>query len=182
MLRAEARSPQSPTGQRDRPGSGGARRGLLRRYRRNRVWAVPAPRGRVGIAQHRGTPAIGEYAKVADPHESRGDDVQKKPEEFVDGEPHDLDLIPVGVVPPAKADLTVLMLEQTIIRERDAMRVAPEIVEDLGGSAERALRVDHPVNRAELSEEGDESRGLGKRFGAAGEEEFVAGVGLPESG
>lgn len=52
---------------------------------------------------------------------------------------------PVAVILPAEVDAAVYDLEQAMIGDGDAVSVAAEIVDDLGGAAEGALGVDDPA-------------------------------------
>ena len=51
----------------------------------------------------------------------------------------------VGVVLPPERDVAVLERDEATVRDRDAVRVAGEVLEDLLGAAERRLRVDDPL-------------------------------------
>ena len=77
---------------------------------------------------------------MADADEAVGNDVeQEATEELVDGEVQDLDPIAVGVVAPAKADVSVGEVDQTVVGEGDAMGVATEIGEHMLGSGKRRV-------------------------------------------
>jgi hypothetical protein len=120
-----------------------------------------------------GAVAIGEEAIVSDPHEALGEHVEQKPtDKLLDREAHYLHFVAMGVVPPTEADLAILASEEALVADGDPMGIAPEVGEDLLGSAEGALGVDHPVLRPELCEEGAEGRGLAERRGLPGEVEL----------
>ncbi len=66
--------------------------------------------------------------------------------EELDGfERQDLFDTAVAVILPAEADAVVFDFEQAMIGDGDAVGVAAEIVDDLGGAAEGALGVDDPA-------------------------------------
>ena len=79
---------------------------------------------------------------VADADEALGKDVeQEAAEELVDGEREDLGPGAVGVVAVAEGDLIGLDAENPAVRERDAMRVAPEVPEHALGSRKGDLNL-----------------------------------------
>ena len=89
--------------------------------------------------------AIGEQAVVADPHEAHRQDVeQEATDELEDVEVHDLLFVSVGGVAVSECYAVLLDAQDTMVRDRDAMRVGAEIGEDSFGSCERGLRVDDP--------------------------------------
>ena len=49
--------------------------------------------------------------------------------------------------------MAVAVIDESIIRERDAMRVATEVVEHLLRAGEGPLRIDDPVDGPQLTEE-----------------------------
>jgi hypothetical protein len=65
-------------------------------------------------------------------------------EELIDGERHDLHAVPVGVVPPAKADAAIDDGKQPVVGERDAVSIAAQVGEDVLGAGEGRLAVDDP--------------------------------------
>ena len=99
----------------------------------------------------RSTRAIGEQAEVANAHEAARHHVQEKAsQEFVGLERHDLHAVVVGVVLPAKPDAAVAVIDEPIIRQRDAVGVATEVVEHLLGAGEGPLRIHDPVDGPQL--------------------------------
>ena len=108
----------------------------------------PAPRQRASPR------AIREQTEVANAHEAARHDVQQKAsQEFVDLERHDLHAVVVGIVLPAEPDAAVAMIDEPIIRQRDAVGVSTEVVEDLLGAGEGPLRIHDPVDGPQLTEE-----------------------------
>ena len=69
-------------------------------------------------------------------------------------ERHHLHAVVVRVVLPAKPDAAVAVIDEPIIRQRDAVGVPTEIVEHLLGTGEGPLRIHDPVDGPELPEEG----------------------------
>ena len=69
-----------------------------------------------------------------------------------------LELITVLAVAVGKADLPIADIDETVIGNGHAMRVAPEIFNDVLRSLERALGVDDPVLRVEVIEPLGEAR------------------------
>ena len=84
-------------------------------------------------------------------------------------ERHDLHAVVVGVVLPAEADAAVAVIDEPIIRERDAVRVPPEVVEHLLGTGEGPLRIHDPVDGPQPTEEAGEGCAIGQIGGAPGE-------------
>ena len=115
--------------------------------------AVGAPRScRARVIDGAALP-IGEQAEVADAHEAAREHVQQKaPEEFVDGERHDLRAPAIGVILPAKLDDAVGETDQPRVRDRDPVRVATEILEYLRRPTKRPFRIHDPRCGPELRE------------------------------
>jgi hypothetical protein len=108
----------------------------------------PAPRQRAAPY------AIREQAEVAKAHEAPRDHVQQESsQEFVDLKRHALHAIVVRVVLPTKPDAVLLMIDEPIIRERDAVRVPTDVVEHLLGASEGLFGIDDPVHSSQLTEE-----------------------------
>ncbi len=117
-----------------------------------------------------------------DPHEAARHHVQEEaPEEFVGLQRHDLHAVVVRVVPPPEPDATVGVIDQSIIRERHAVRVPPEVLEHLRRTAEGPLRIDDPVDRPQLTEEGGEGAAVGECGGATGDGQLARGVRLSQA-
>ena len=76
-----------------------------------------------------------------------------------------------------KADLPIADIDETVIGDGHAMRVAPEIFNDVLRTLERALGVDDPVLRVEVLEPLGEAR-LGTQEGRM----FIEAQGLSERG
>ena len=92
-----------------------------------------------------GATARREQPEVADADEACRQDVQEEaPQEFVDVYRQRAHLTPVAIVLPPKRDRVVGDVDESVIRDGDAVGVPREVVQDMGGAAKRRLRVDHP--------------------------------------
>src|ERR1700722_17943610 len=92
--------------------------------------------------------AVAEEAEVPDavkPVRQHMD--QKAPDELLTREGHYLLAVVISVILPAEADLVAIHGHQSVVRDGDAISVAPDVVENLGRARERPLRVDHPCDR-----------------------------------
>ena len=75
--------------------------------------------------------AIGQEAEIANPLETVGKNVKQEPaDEFVGAQRHGLVAVAIAVVLPAKLNLAVIDIEQTIVGDGDAVRVSCDILED----------------------------------------------------
>lgn len=84
--------------------------------------------------------AIAEKAVVADAMEALGQDVQQEAaNELVGRNGHDLLPIAVPVVLPAETHGVVLDVDEAVVGDGNAVRIAPDIVEYLGGPAKGGL-------------------------------------------
>ena len=135
-------------------------------------------------SRHGASPcAIGQQAEVANAHEAVRHHVQQKAsQEFVDVERHDLPAVMVGVVRPVEADAAVVVIDEPIIRQRDAVGVAPEVVEHLLRTGEGALGIHDPVDGPQSSEEDGEGASIGQIRGAPGEGQLAGGEGALQAG
>src|SRR6266851_2805150 len=89
---------------------------------------------------------VAEEAVVPDAMEpARQDMDQETADELRAIERHHLLAIAVPVILPAEADLAVVHGQQPVVGDGDTVGVASDIVEDLGWSGKRPLRVDHPL-------------------------------------
>ena len=117
--------------------------------------------------QRASTRAIREQAEVANAHEAARQHVQEKaPQKFVGGECQDFHTVVIRVVLPAETDVTVAMVDEPIIRQRDAVGVPTQVVEHLFRAGEGSLRLHDPVDGPELAEERDEGAAIDQMGGA----------------
>src|ERR1700730_2849568 len=96
--------------------------------------------------QGRGAPPVGQEAEVADAYKTFGEQVQQEAaQELVDGEGHELLLVVVSGIAPAKGDLAIGEGDQAMVGDGHAMGVAAQILQHVLGATERTFQVDHPV-------------------------------------
>ena len=88
----------------------------------------------------------------------------------------------VGVVLPPKLHAAVSVIDESIIRQRDAVGVPAEVGEDLLWAGEGPLRIDDPVDGPELTEEGHEGVSIRQIGGAACEGQCAAVEGALQAG
>ena len=74
--------------------------------------------------------------------------------------------------------MIVIAVLDAAVGDGDAMGVAPEIGEDLGGPTERLLGVDDPSGAAHRGSEGVEARGFSEVYEVAEEPQGVGVEGL----
>lgn len=131
---------------------------------------------RTAPCQRGSTRAIREQAEVANAHKAARHDVeQKASQEFVGLQRQDLYAVMVSVILSAELDAAVAMIDEPIIRERDAVGVPTQVVEHLLRAGEGPLRIYDPVDGPQPSEEDGEGMAIGEIRGAAGEGQ-LAGV------
>lgn len=70
---------------------------------------------------------------------------QKTPDELVGTQRHYLPAATVPVVPPFEGDGVVFNLQNAVVGDGDAVRIAAEIFYDTGRILKRRLAVDHPL-------------------------------------
>ena len=93
---------------------------------------------RAAERKQRTAPAMGEPAEVANAREALGKNMlQKTPQELFVRERHDAALAVVRIVLPAERDVRIGNLDETMVGDGDAMRVAGQIVQYVFGPAER---------------------------------------------
>ena len=110
-----------------------------------------------------GSVTVGEESEVADADKARGQDVEEKAAQELEGvEREGFFHTAVTVILPAEKDAAVLDLEQAMIGDGNAVGVAAEIVDDLGGAAEGLLGVDDPAWAAGGLQPAAEGFGVGE--------------------
>ncbi len=85
---------------------------------------------------------------------------------------HDAALAVAGIVLPLKRDLGIADVDQAMIRDRDAVRVASKVMEYVVWPAERLFRVHDPVVTEQRSQESRERFRLCQRFAASEKDEL----------
>ena len=107
--------------------------------------------------------AVSEKAEVADADEAGGQDVEEEAAEELDGvEGEGFFDTAVAVILPAERDAAVIDFQQAVVGNSHAVGVATEIVDDLGGAAERALGVDNPALTAGCPQPAADDLGVGE--------------------
>ena len=99
--------------------------------------------------------AIGEQAVVTDAMEAGWEDVeQEAAHELADVEAHDLAALTavLAIVLPAETDMGRVEIEQTAVGDRDAMRIARQIGQDLLRTGEGLFGIDDPFGLAQRRE------------------------------
>jgi hypothetical protein len=87
---------------------------------------------------------------------------QESAQELIGGNGHDPLLVAVRVVFPAKRDSIILEGDESMVRDRDTMRIAREVVQNMLRTTERWLGVDDPVLSEKLSEKSAKTARLGE--------------------
>ena len=132
-----------------------------RRFDGRRHECLTRPRGKRTPAQWEIVCAatMREKPTEANADETLGQDVQEEsPEKFDGTDRHGPRLTAVPVVLPLKGDAAVSDVEDPMIRDGHAVRVAREVLQHMRGAAEGWLGVDDPVVPKESSQEGAERR------------------------
>src|SRR5664280_1307025 len=121
--------------------------------------------------------SIAQEPVIANAVESTGENVEEEsPDELLGRESHDFLLIVVAVVPPVELDLPVFDIQQSMVGNRDTVRVATHVVHHLLGSGEGRLCVDDPFHVAHWIEMPAENLRISKGLEGREEPEFA---GLP---
>jgi len=125
---------------------------------------------------------MGHKAEVANADEAGGKHVEEEAaQELLHPQSHQALLVTVPGVSPAEGDLVVLEGGQTVIGDGHAVGVAAEITENLLGTAEGRLAVDHPVPSKERAEKGSEGLAFRQRLEIAVEAQSAVGKSRSES-
>jgi hypothetical protein len=119
---------------------------------------------------------VRQESVVADAHEASREDVEEEALEEVDRRKGQLSrAVAMSPVLPTKREVVTLHADETVVGDRDPVRVPGEIVDHLLGSGHRRLGVNHPV----LSRGGTEEF---RNLGARGRLECVLSPGILETG
>ena len=114
-------------------------------------------------SQSGGAMSIGHEAEVTNAMEAVRQGVQQEAtNELVGGQLHDLCRVVVSVILPGEPDMIVVDLDDAAIGDGDAVRVAPEIGEHLGRTAEWFFGVDDPVDASCRCEQRMPTRRVGE--------------------
>jgi hypothetical protein len=82
---------------------------------------------------------------------------QEAAQELLDRQGHQALLVAVRRVSPAEGNLSALEGDEAVIGDRHAVGVAAEITENVLGTPEGRLAIDHPVRPEQWAEERSES-------------------------
>ena len=122
-----------------------------------------------------------EEAEETDTDEAPGQSVNKEPpEELISGKRHRARGVVALPVAPGEGDLAVGEIHEPVVGDRNTMRVAGEVMEDMLRSAEGTLRVDDPVDVVQWSDEGPESFRVIELFQITVEAQFSPFEGSPQ--
>ena len=100
---------------------------------------------------------------MADANQPLGQNVdQESAQKLIGGNGHDLLLAAVRIVFPAKRNSIILEGDESLVRDRDTMGIAREIMQDMFWTAEGWLGVDDPVLLEKLSQKLAEATWLGR--------------------
>ncbi len=100
---------------------------------------------------------------MADANQPLGQNVdQESAQKLIGGNGHDLLLAAVRIVFPAKRNSIILEGDESLVRDRDTMGIAREIMQDMFWTAEGWLGVDDPVLLEKLSQKLAEATWLGQ--------------------
>lgn len=90
--------------------------------------------------------AVGEEAEVANTNKSPRQQMQQETaKELVCRQAHPLLPVAVSGVTPTEADVVIVECNESMVGDRDAMRVGAEIAQNVFGASERTLGVDDPI-------------------------------------
>jgi hypothetical protein len=106
---------------------------------------------------------------------------QETTQELIDWECQESFSVLVSGVPPAECNFIILEANETMIGNRDPMRICPEIPKHLFGSAERGLAIYDPAPSEQLTEEAAKHSGLRPASEQAVEPQLSGSVSFPEA-
>ena len=90
--------------------------------------------------------AVGKEAEVADANKATWKYMQQEAaQELICRQAHQLLLVAVSGVAPTEVDVVIVQCNESVVGDRDAMRVGAEIAQDVLGTSEGTLGVDDPV-------------------------------------
>ena len=104
---------------------------------------------------------IGQESRVSDPNEPPWKDMLHEPaKELAGAYRHLALLVAVSVVFPLEGDMVAIDCQQTMIADRDAVRVSPEVPKHLWRASHGRLCVDHPILSIQGMDKGLEPRSV----------------------
>jgi len=119
---------------------------------------------------------------VPDTDKTFGQDVKQKPaHELVRGNSHDPCLVATRIIPPTKCNVAAVEGNEPVVRDGDAVCVAPEVTDHLLGAAEGGLGIDDPVLAKQRSEKRREALWLFQVLDRSGANQLFLPIDAPES-
>jgi len=107
------------------------------------------------------TITIGKEAVMADALEAVGQNVEQEAADELGGcKRHELDARAVAVVLPTEGNMIIRDLEETMIGDGDAVRIAAQIAQNLLRPGKGLLAIDHPVQLPDRRKVGRKSSRL----------------------
>ena len=94
-------------------------------------------------------------------------------DELIGLESHGLLFIPIGIVPPAEGDITVLDIDDAVIADSDPVGISAQVLKDTLGAVKRRFAIDHPLFMVEPSSEHLKDSGVLKMTDAAREDKLT---------
>ena len=92
--------------------------------------------------------ATAEETVIANAVEALGKNMQQEAtDEFICRDGHGLLPIVISIVSPEESDHAICDVEQTIVRDGDAVRVASDVLQNLLWPGEWRFGIDHPCDR-----------------------------------
>jgi hypothetical protein len=91
-------------------------------------------------------PPVCEESAEANAHKTTRQYVeQEPPEKFLGGDSHQPLFALMGIIFPAEGDPVIGKIDDPVVGDSDAMRVAGQVMEDMLGSSEWPFGVNYPV-------------------------------------
>ena len=114
--------------------------------------------------------AVGEQPEVANLDEASGQDVEHEAADELDCiEGHDVAAVVMPGVSPAEAHLSVVEADKPSVGDGDTVGVAGQVLQDVFGTTEGRLGVDHPLLVTQGREQGVKCVRLGECSQGTGE-------------
>jgi hypothetical protein len=103
-----------------------------------------------------------------------GKNMKEEPsDELIGLKRHGLLFIPIGIVPPAEGDITVLDFKDTIITDSDPVGISAQVLKNTVGTVKRRPAIDNPVLIVQLPSECRKGSWILQMTDAAGEDKIT---------
>jgi len=100
--------------------------------------------------------------------------MEKEPSDELMGlDSHGFLFITIGIVPPAKGDIAILYVEDTVVADSDPVGISAQILKDTLGAVKGRFTVDNPFFVVELSSEHLEGSVVLEMTDTAGEDKIT---------